>query len=158
MRGRFSQLRRFGEKFRIAGTAALILAGIGAVLLATGPSLAAWPARQQQEQQKPAAQTTESPSQENSTFDPLPAEQDVEVGTFYLHKGDVDAAIARFQHAVRLRPNYAKARLLLAEAYEKKGDRAAAAKCYQEYLQVFPSAPAAKKIRKKIEKLSTPKP
>lgn len=80
----------------------------------------------------------------------------MEVGTFYMHKGDVDAAIARFQDAIRLQPKFAKARLLLAAAYEKKGDREAAVKCYQEYLQAFPNAPDAKKIQKKIQKLSTP--
>jgi tetratricopeptide (TPR) repeat protein len=145
------------SKFTAHLTAALRWAGIGVVLVAIGPSPVAWSAPQQQGQQKPAAQAGGSSSQENSTFNPLPAEQDVEVGTFYLHKGDVDAAIARFQDAVRLRPNFAKARLLLAEAYEKKGDRAAAVKCYQEYLQVFPNAPDAKKIKKKIERLSAPK-
>jgi Flp pilus assembly protein TadD len=74
-----------------------------------------------------------------------------------MRKGDIDAAITRFQDAVRLRPNFAKARQLLGEAYEKKGDRAAAVKCYQEYLQVFPGAPDTKKIQKKIEKLSATK-
>jgi len=44
--------------------------------------------------------------------------------------------------------------LLLAEAYEKKGDKAEALKYYKEYLQVFPTAPDAKNVRKKIEKLS----
>lgn len=156
MRGRSSQLRRLGDRFRSAGTALLFFAGISTVLLAIGPSSVAWSARQQQGQQKPAAQTGESSSQENSTFDPLPAEKDVEVGTFYMHKGDVDAAIARFQDAIRLQPKFAKARLLLAAAYEKKGDREAAVKCYQEYLQAFPNAPDAKKIQKKIQKLSTP--
>jgi uncharacterized protein YktA (UPF0223 family) len=43
---------------------------------------------------------------------------------------------------------------LLAEAYERKGDKIDALKCYKEYLQVFPKAPDAKKIQNKIEKLS----
>ncbi|HEX4545973.1 MAG TPA: hypothetical protein VH110_06395, partial [Candidatus Acidoferrum sp.] len=31
------------------------------------------------------------------TYDPLRAEKDLEVGQYYMHKGDVDAAIDRFQ-------------------------------------------------------------
>ena len=71
-----------------------------------------------------------------------------------MHKGDIDAAISRFQDAIHLRSNFGKPRLLLAEAYEKKGDKIDAVKSYKEYLQVFPKAPDAKKIQNKIEKLS----
>ena len=35
---------------------------------------------------------------------------------FYLHKGDVDAAIDRFLDAIQRRPNFAKPRLLLGKA------------------------------------------
>lgn len=93
-------------------------------------------------------------SQQKAAYDPLPAEHDLEVGTFYMHKGDLDAAIARFQDAIKSRPNFAEPRLLLGELYEKKGDNAAAAKYYKEYLQVLPGARDAKKIQKKIEKLT----
>jgi TolA-binding protein len=44
--------------------------------------------------------------------------------------------------------------LLLAEAYEKKGDKLGAAKCYREYLKAFPKAPDAAKLQRKIEKLT----
>ncbi|MGA8145287.1 MAG: tetratricopeptide repeat protein [Candidatus Acidiferrales bacterium] len=90
----------------------------------------------------------------NANYNPFPAEQDVEVGLFYLHKGDIDAAIDRFLDAIQQRPNFAKPRLLLGKAYEKKHDNEAAVKYYKEYLQVLPSAPDAKEVRKKIEKLS----
>jgi len=82
------------------------------------------------------------------------AQQDIDVGIFYMHKGDIDAAVPRFEEAIRLQPNLAKPRLLLAEAYERKGDKPDAVKCYREYLQAFPKAPDAKKIERKIEKLS----
>jgi tetratricopeptide (TPR) repeat protein len=94
------------------------------------------------------------PPKDKPAYNPLPAEQDVDVGVFYMHKGDLDAAIPRFEDAIQLRPNYAKPRLLLAEAYEKKGDKFNAVKYYKEYLKVFPGAPDAKKVQKKIEKLS----
>ena len=154
MRRRFSQLRRTDKRLpRASGTG--LIRGTGVVLLALAAlSLPAWPAQQQQGKQKPRAQAEQSTSQDSSTYDPLRAEEDVEVGTFYMHKGDHDAAIARFEDAVRFRPNDAKARRLLGEAYEKKGDRTMAVKCYKEYLREFPDARDAKKIQKKIDKLS----
>jgi tetratricopeptide (TPR) repeat protein len=85
---------------------------------------------------------------------PLDSEKDVEVGLFYMHKGDVDAAIPRFEDAIRLRDNYAEPRRLLGEAYEKKHDKPNAVKYYKQYLQVYPGAPDAKKIQNKIDKLS----
>ncbi|HEY4949782.1 MAG TPA: tetratricopeptide repeat protein [Candidatus Acidoferrales bacterium] len=94
------------------------------------------------------------PPEDDPAWDPFHAQQDVDVGMFYLHKGDVDAAITRFEDAIRLRANFAKPRLLLAEAYEKKNDPSEALRYYKEYLQVLPNAPDAKKIREKIEKLS----
>lgn len=86
-------------------------------------------------------------------YDAYNAEKDIEVGTFYLHKGDLDAAIPRFEEAASLRPTYGKPRLLLAEVYEKKKDTDSALRYYKEYLKVYPNAPDAKKIHKKIEKL-----
>jgi tetratricopeptide (TPR) repeat protein len=140
---------------------------LNSVLLIVLLGSPAWPAQQQPAQQKqPEAQDQQteqrspqsSPqSQQESSaskYDPFPAEQDVEVGTFYMHKGDLDAAIGRFEDAIRLRSNFAKPRLLLAEAYEKKGDKATAVKYYKEYLKILPDAPEAKKVRQKIEKLT----
>ena len=82
------------------------------------------------------------------------AEKDLEVGQFYMRKGDVDAAIDRFQDAIKRKPNFARPRLLLGEAYEKKGDKAQALKYYKEYLEVLPKALDASKVRKRIEKLT----
>jgi tetratricopeptide (TPR) repeat protein len=94
------------------------------------------------------------PPEDNPAWDPFHAQQDIDVGMFYLHKGDIDAAISRFEHAVSLRANFAKPRLLLAECYEKKNDPTEALRYYKEYLQVLPNAPDAKKVREKIDKLS----
>jgi tetratricopeptide (TPR) repeat protein len=90
----------------------------------------------------------------STNYNPFPAQQDIEVGTFYLHKGDVDAAIDRFLDAIQQRPNFAKPRLLLGQAYEKKHDNENAVKYYKEYLKVLPGAPDAKQVQKKIETLS----
>jgi tetratricopeptide (TPR) repeat protein len=103
---------------------------------------------------EPEEKQDEKSGKASEKYDPYPAQKDLEVGMFYLHKGNVDAAIDRFKDAIQLRPNFAKPRLLLAEAYEKKGDKAEALKYYKEYLEVFPSAPDSKSVRKKIERLS----
>jgi len=95
-----------------------------------------------------------APKADTGSYDPVSAQEDIQVGMFYMHKGDIDAAISRFQDAIRLRSTFAKPRLLLAEAYEKKSDKASALKYYKEYLQVYPKAPDAKKIQNKIDKLS----
>ena len=101
---------------------------------------------------KPGGEKSTKPGAD-AKYDPFPAVHDVDVGTYYLHKGDTDAAIDRFLDAIKLRPTWAQPRLLVAEAYEKKGDKTSALKYYKEYLQVFPTAPDSKKIQKKIEKL-----
>jgi tetratricopeptide (TPR) repeat protein len=104
---------------------------------------------------QPEEKPDDKPGKPGEKYDPYPAQKDVDVGMFYLHKGNVDAAIDRFKDAIELRPNFAKPRLLLGEAYEKKGDKEEALKYYKEYLQVFPDAPDSKSVRKKIEKLSS---
>ena len=99
------------------------------------------------------AKAAKDKSAKEAAYNPLPAEKDVEIGEFYMHKGDLDAAISRFQDAIAERANFARPRLLMAEAYEKKRDKDSAIKYYKEYLQVFTSAPDKSKIEKKIEKL-----
>jgi tetratricopeptide (TPR) repeat protein len=94
------------------------------------------------------------PGQTDASRNAAAAAKDVDVGSFYMRKGDANAAIPRFEEAVRLQPNAAKSRLLLAEAYEKTGEKANALKTYRDYLQAFPKAADAEKIEKKIEKLS----
>jgi tetratricopeptide (TPR) repeat protein len=90
----------------------------------------------------------------DANYDPYHAEQDMEVGTFYMHKGDLDAAIDRFKDAIRLKPNYAKPRLLLGDLYEKKGEKDQALRYYKEFLQIMPpGSPDAKRVQKKVDKL-----
>jgi tetratricopeptide (TPR) repeat protein len=87
------------------------------------------------------------------TWDPLRAEKDLEVGQYYMKKGDVDAAIDRFQDATVAKPGYAIPFRFLGEAQEKKGLKKQAIKSYQRYLDLYPHAEDGDKVRKKIEKL-----
>lgn len=95
-----------------------------------------------------------SAEQQKALVNAQRAEKDVDVGTFYMHKGDYAAAISRFEEAVQLDPRNPKAQMLLAESYEKHGDRTRALAAYREYLKTFPDTRDDKKVRKKIAELS----
>ena len=86
-------------------------------------------------------------------WDPLRAEKDLEVGQYYMKKGDLDAAIDRFQDATTAKPGYAIPFRFLAEAQEKKGLKKQAIKSFQRYLDLYPHAEDGEKVRKKIDKL-----
>jgi tetratricopeptide (TPR) repeat protein len=86
-------------------------------------------------------------------WDPLRAEKDLEVGQFYMKKGDLDAAIDRFQDATTAKPGYAIPFRFLGEAQEKKGLKKQALKSFQRYLDLYPHAEDGDKIRKRIDKL-----
>ena len=81
------------------------------------------------------------------------AVHDVEVGKFYMRRGDIDGAIARFKDAMQYKPNYAEPCLQLGEAYEKKDDPANAIDYYQRYLKILPGTTESKKVRERIVKL-----
>jgi tetratricopeptide (TPR) repeat protein len=99
------------------------------------------------------SQGAQEPVPAQPVFNPLRAEKDIEVGKYYMKKGDVDAAIDRFQDATQARPNLAEAYLLLGEAQEKKGLKMRAIASYEQYLAILPHADNAKKIRTRIAKL-----
>jgi tetratricopeptide (TPR) repeat protein len=106
---------------------------------------------------KPAAKknadnATQSAS-DQPTWDPLRAEKDLEVGQYYMHKGDLDAAIDRFQDATTAKPGFGVPFRYLGEAQEKKGLKKQAVKSYQRYLDLVPHADDADKVKKKIDKL-----
>jgi tetratricopeptide (TPR) repeat protein len=92
-------------------------------------------------------------AEDQPMWDPLRAEKDLEVGQYYMRKGDVDAAMDRFQDAILAKPGYAIPFRYLGEAQEKKGLKRDALKSYIRYLELFPHAEDKSKIEKKIEKL-----
>jgi tetratricopeptide (TPR) repeat protein len=104
----------------------------------------------------PAKKNTDNATQsaaDQPTWDPLRAEKDIEIGQYYMRKGDVDAAIDRFQDATTAKPGFAIPFRYLGEAQEKKGLKKQAIKSYQRYLDMVPHADDAEKVKKKIEKL-----
>jgi len=108
------------------------------------------PAKKPDKSNKDSA-TKNAPDQPK--WDPLRAEKDIEVGQHYMHIGDYDAAIDRFQDAIEAKPGYAIPFRYLGEAQEKKGQKKQAIKSYQRYLDLYPHAEDGSKIKKKLEKL-----
>jgi tetratricopeptide (TPR) repeat protein len=104
---------------------------------------------------KPKSQqdTATQSAPDQPVWDPLRAEKDMEVGHYYMNKGDIDAAIDRFEDAIVAKPGYAAPFLFLGEAQEKKGQKRLALKSYKRYLELYPHAEDAAKVQKKIDKL-----
>ena len=109
------------------------------------------PPKKTDAKKKPDSATQNAPDQ--PAWDPLRAEKDLEVGQYYMRKGDIDAAIDRFQDATTAKPGYAIPFRYLGEAQEKRGLKKQAIASYSRYLDLFPHAEDGDKIRKKIDKL-----
>ena len=121
---------------------------------------AAWPASAQESTldkgpAPPYVEPAPPPAPEEPTYDPLRANKSVEIGSFYLKRGNYDAAIERFQDATHFQPKLARSYALLGEAYERKGDVDSALAAYRKYLDVYRAAPDREKILKRIEKLES---
>jgi tetratricopeptide (TPR) repeat protein len=134
-----------------------IFAFVAAVLVS---SLAARPAAAQGsalEKGPPPPYTEEAPppAPTEPAYDPLRADKSVQIGTFYMKRGNYDAAIERFQDATHFQPKLARPYFLLGEAYERKGEVDNALAAYKKYLEVYRTAPDREKILKRIEKLES---
>jgi tetratricopeptide (TPR) repeat protein len=84
------------------------------------------------------------------------AAKSVEIGDFYLRRKKFNAALSRFQEALRTDPHYAPAYRELGKVYEKMGLRQKALDAYRKYLDELPSAKdarEAKTIHKAIARL-----
>ena len=139
-----------------ANLATLMIYGVflfAAPVRAQDPPASAPPPTQPQPKQKKNVDSAVNSAPDQPKWDPLRAEKDIDVGKYYMKKGDVDAAIDRFEDATTAKPGFAIPFLYLGEAYEKKGKKKPAVKAYQRYLDLYPHAEDGDKIRKKIEKL-----
>jgi tetratricopeptide (TPR) repeat protein len=152
---------------RAVGCISLLLAGVLGVVASANPAQETQQGSSTPDTSAPApAKKTDKPSKDSANkdsatknapdqpmWDPLRAEKDIEVGEHYMHKGDYDAAIDRFQDAIEAKPGFAIPFRYLGEAQEKKGLKKQAVKSYQRYLDLYPHAEDAAKIKKKLEKL-----
>jgi tetratricopeptide (TPR) repeat protein len=84
------------------------------------------------------------------------AQKSVEIGDFYLRRKKFNAALSRFQEALRTDPYYAPAYRELGKVYERMGFWQKALDAYRKYLDELPSAKdarEAKNIHKTIARL-----
>ena len=91
---------------------------------------------------------------EFTTYNPLRAMKDVEIGDFYFKvKQNYSAAISRYREALEYKPHDAEATFKLAEVLNKVGDTAGAMENYRAYLKILPNGPYAKKAKEELGKL-----
>jgi tetratricopeptide (TPR) repeat protein len=143
----------FGRKRLIGAVAIAGLWGGSALGQAPGQDPPPAPGSPQPPPKKNADNPVQS-APDQPTWDPLRADKDMNVGKYYMKKGDIDAAIDRFEDATMAKPGYALPFLYLGEAYEKQGKKKPAVKAYQRYLDLNPKAEDGDRIRKKVEKLN----
>ena len=74
-----------------------------------------------------------------------------------LHKlGDEEAAVHEFRKGAELAPSEPSFHLSLGISYEQLNRPDEAAKSYEQYLALSPSAPDADKVKARIEQLRKP--
>jgi tetratricopeptide (TPR) repeat protein len=146
-------LKRTGLFFTAILFVTVALCFTSGLATAQDPPPAPAPKQKDEPKPKPNTDSAAQSAPDQPKWDPLRAEKDLDVGKYYLKKGDIDAAIDRFQDAAEAKPGYAIPYRFLGECYEKKGQKKPAVKAYQRYLDLYPHAEDGEKIRKKIEKL-----
>ena len=147
-------VRRAHLLFSVALLLAAAVLGLTAPCVsAQDPPPAPPPKQSDTPKPKPNTDSAADSAADQPKWDPLRADRDMDVGKYYMHKGDIDAAIDRFQDATEAKPGYALPFRYLGECYEKQGKKKPAVKAYQRYLDLYPKAEDGDKIRKKIEKL-----
>ena len=77
-------------------------------------------------------------------YDPHRAMKDLEVGNFYLKRGNYRAALERFNDAMKYKPNDAQALYGLGFTQEKLDLLEQSRKNYSKYLELLPEGPKAK--------------
>jgi tetratricopeptide (TPR) repeat protein len=116
-------------------------------------SKAAKPAQEATPQEPPEEDESLIPKQ--YAFNPLEADKNFKVGSFYFKKGSYKAAALRYEEATRWNPGMAEAWLRLGESQERLKNSSAARKAYAKFLEVAPDDKDADEVRKKLNSLST---
>ncbi len=104
------------------------------------------------------AQISEKPAEPDASlpYRPPPAWTSVEIANYYLKRKKYNAALSRYQEAVRTDPYYPSAYLGLGKVYEKIGMKQKALEAYRKYLDLLPSekqAEEAKGVHQAIARL-----
>lgn len=87
------------------------------------------------------------PAAERKPYVPPAAWKSVEIGNFYLRGKKHNAALSRFQEAVKTDPYYSPGYLGLGKVYERIGLKQKAMEAYRKYLDTLPSAKEAEEAQ-----------
>ena len=126
-------------------------------LACLGVAVLGQPALAQNTQAKPEVDP-DAATYDPYKYTPPGVRKSVEIGDFYLKKKKYNAALSRFQEAVKEDSTFAPAYLGLGKAYEKIGLRAKALDAYKKYLDALPSekdALEAKDAQRAVARLET---
>jgi tetratricopeptide (TPR) repeat protein len=85
--------------------------------------------------------------------DPVRAKKDIDVGGYYLKRGDYQGALQRFKDATTSDPTDVNAIFGLAETQRMLKNNAEAVRTYQMYLEIVPNGPKAKQALKALKEL-----
>jgi hypothetical protein len=103
----------------------------------------------------PGFSSSQSNPGQDQVADPARAKKDVDVGGFYLQKGDYQGALARYQEAMTADPANVDAIFGLAETQRRLNKNADAARNYQLYLEIVPNGPKSKQALKALKALGS---
>lgn len=99
--------------------------------------------------------TTESEAPDKpKALVPPPAWKSVEIANFYLKRKKYNAALSRFQEALKTDPYYPPAYLGLGRVYERIGLKQKALEAYRNYLDILPSAKDAQEAKEVHEAIT----
>ena len=83
-------------------------------------------------------------------LNPIQAEKELLIGTYYFKRGNSKAALRRFEEALKWNPSSAEAYLRIGETYAKLKDTKAARSAWQKYLELEPDGKQAAEIKRKL--------
>jgi tetratricopeptide (TPR) repeat protein len=125
----------------------------GAILLA-GLSLCLTASADRAQDRKPAP--SQESAEDEKPYSPPAAWKSVEIGNYYYRRKKYNAALSRYQEAVKTNPYYPQGFLGLGRVYDKIGLKRKALESYQKYLDLLPSekdALEAKEVQKAVTRL-----
>ncbi len=94
----------------------------------------------------------ESVAPEKFVLNPLESERSVRIGNYYWHKGNMRAALRRYEWATKYNPSSAEAFYKVGEAEDKLKDKDKARLAYKRVVDIAPDSKLGREAKKKLSK------
>jgi tetratricopeptide (TPR) repeat protein len=101
-----------------------------------------------------ADESEDKEAQKPKERNPLLAEENIDIGNYYLKEKNYLAAIRRYLAALEYQPDSVPAHEALGRAYEKNGDTSKALELYRKFLEENPNSPKSSAFKARIAKLT----